>query len=303
MTDLNELLFPASSIKKSLKQPLFRIPPPWENFPDHAEEIFYLVSGLPRQAFEFPDNIAQQSIDYIERFTSDKKLRIEWIVNCSFDAGASSAAASKLFYKIEALVIRPIVRRQGAQIKTCFPIGTLQEIADAVNFSGDSLDKIENALAFGGSIKIELRIGESGKAKRKIKNKSEVKSKPSTATVFFNTFKWCRSQADFTEVGEPTGNIFGENICYLFPTTGYIDVLSAGLQIEKVNDLKQLSPFSIRLLEIFYWKALIEDQRKHLSVASDDAIPVEMSMDEISELFPLTDQTEFDKLVKSLESL
>ena len=300
MTDLRELFISDSTIKKSLKQLLYKIPPAWESFPDYAKEIFYLISVMPHQAFEFPDNIALQSINYIERKTSDEKLRIEWIVNCRFDQDASPKVA-ELFYKIETLVIRPLIRKQGSDVKACFPIGTLEEIANTINFDGESLNDIEDAISFGSSINIELRISEVQQERRKVKGKSntKVKTKPSSSSMSFTPFQWRISTTDFTEEDEPVGNIFGEKMCYLFPSCSYVDVLHTSLQIEKIDNLRQFSPLALRMLEIFYWKALIDEHGKQTYAENTPQFGV--SKEEVRELFPLTDESKFEELIKEFE--
>lgn len=299
MTDLRELFLPDSLIRKSLKQPLYRIPAPWEFYPKYGEEILKLISIMPRQSFEFPDNIALQSVDVVERFSSDEKLKMQWIVICHYEQEISPHIAG-LFYKIETLIIRPLLKKQGSDLRACFPIGTFEEIADAINFTGDSLVEIEEALFFGSRIGIEIRIREQSGKKG-----GSGKTPLAEHSTSFRLFQSRVSKTDFAEENEPTGNIFAEDICYLFPTCSYADLINTNTKtergVEKGKNLSILTPLALRLWEVLGCKGLVDGQGEFLS--TDGAFSSELSIAELAELMPLKDQSKLDELLKEIEEL
>lgn len=164
--------FSEEDIKNFLEQPLPQITPPWEYFPDHGKELFYLVTIMPRQLFELPKNKASQADHRVQRKTSDETLRLVWNVNCLF-TDETNASTPELFYKIETLLIRSLIKANYSNLKRCLPLGTLSEIADRINFDSPNLEKIKEALYFGSAIRISLSIGKSKeKAEEGIRGKS-----------------------------------------------------------------------------------------------------------------------------------
>ena len=51
---LREMFIPDFLIRKSLRQSLYRIPPAWDSFPEHTEEIFHLIPVMPGSLSSFP---------------------------------------------------------------------------------------------------------------------------------------------------------------------------------------------------------------------------------------------------------
>lgn len=287
------------NIKESLNQPLLKTTPPWDYFPAYAEELFHIISIMPRQLLELSENQFPQAIYSLERETSDGVLKLDWKVNCLF-RDITDANILELFYQIETLFIRPLIIENYPTLKRCLPLGTLSEIAGRIGIDEQNLESIKKALYFGASIRIDLLINPT-KAKRKVKNSLADESLDSG----FNLFDLYSSSAAAAylstrqENGEKQQS--DDEMILIFPSSDYVKILNTNLKIENNVELSRISPLVRRLLEILYWKALIDEQGKISN--QDENSQISISTDELIELFPLRNLTKLEEALKEIESL
>jgi len=309
------------NIKEALNQRLSKTTPPWDYFPAYTEELFRMISIMPRQLFELPENQFPQAMYFLERETSDGELKLGWGVNCLFRDIADTNIL-ELFYRIETLLIRPLIIENYSTLKCCLPLGTLSEIAGRINVDEQNLESIKKALYFGASIRIDLLINPT-KTKRRVKNNLADESIDSG----FNLFDlYAAPTSSFSSQPENAGkpqagngkpipesaadnllaintrpNSLADEMVFIFPSPDYVEILNTDLKIENDVELSRISPLVLRLLEIFHWKALIDEQGKISN--QDENSQIFISTDELAELFPLRNLTKLEEAHKEIESL
>jgi hypothetical protein len=287
------------NIKEALNQPLSKTTPPWNYFPAYTEELFRIISLMPRQLFELPENQFPQTIYSIERETSDGALRVNWRVNCLF-RDITKTNVLELFYQIENLLIRPLIIENHSNLKRCLPLGTLSEIAGRIGIDEQNLESIKKALYFGASIRIDLLINPT-KAKRRVKNNLADESIDSG----FNLFDLYSSSAAAAYLSTGRGNRdkqpSDDEVVLIFPSSGYVEILNTNLKIENDVEISQISPLALRLLEILCWKSLIDEQSKISN--QDENSQIHISFEELTELFPLRNLSKLGEAMKEIESL
>lgn len=252
--------------------------PFWSMFPDYEEELSQIISIMPRQMFELPENDASSGACSIERTTSDHAIKIKWSVGCLFGKIIDPETPG-LFYKIETLIIRPLISKNSSRLKNSLSLGTPGEIAALIGIEDKNLIQIREALLFGAMIRIHFKVeGFNKKTNRIFKNLE------SSFSLF-----------DLPAAGFSAEN--GEEI-YIFPTTSYAEILTTALNVEKGRELSQLEPFAIRLIEIFYWKALVDKEGKETYSKGDSL--TQIACEELAELFPIRDATKLLGLVSEV---
>ena len=250
---------------------------------EYSDEIVHLMSILPRQRFDFNESTEKQQIGNVKKEMADGVV-FEWTLWIP-SASWVKPRISELFYKIETLVIRPLIKKGYGHNDSWIELGDTKEILSKATDQKYSGEEVREAILFGSSINIEIKL-----TKRE-------PHKPDTWSL--RSFRLCHFSHFRDEQPKPTlGPVGLERLdpeiiegYSIQPTHSYRDIIRNTIDFEEDPNLVKMDSRAIRLLEILYWNSISEKNNKS-GFTPGQINPDDVPYEELVELFPLENVTE-----------
>ncbi len=246
----------------------------WTGFPWYSGKILHLLSILPRQRFDLNENTDRQRLGFVKREMSDGVI-LDWMpVVCQ--AGWVKTRIAELFYKIETLVIRPLIKSGFGQNESWIELGVAKEILSKVTDQKYTEKEVLEALRFGSLTRIDI-------------NTTDQTANPDTSMLctfgLFNLLSFTDERSETILRQKKVKRIS------IKPTLSYQDILWNTIDFEDDPNFVKMDSRAIRRLEIVYWNSISEKNNKR-GFTPGQIIADDISDEELVELFPLENVTE-----------